>query len=299
MKRFERWTCCAGLLLLVGLVAGCTATRSLVDKVTPGGPSLKKRVMVLPFLKLADFGDNQAVDLRQIFESHLQRSPAVLLVEGPAKVPWPKVSRSPDVEFHLPQEVLRLAQEKRVQMLITGAVPPLEHSTRNRWFWPFTRVQHRFEVSLVINVVDVPTQTLISSRLETETLSFKADEAPFIDPEAWVTEHMQGILTKMLKRQARAAAEKIEDAPWTGRVLAVDSQGVTLDAGSRVGIVPGHRFEAYAMGESLPAYGGRTIRLPGAPIGVLEAVSVSETKTIARPVEGGPYRAGLWVRFLP
>lgn len=298
MARFERWTFWAGLVLLVGLLAGCTTARSLVDRVTPGGPSLKKRVMVLPFLNFAELAGEQGIDLREIFESHLARSSAVILVEGPSKGPWPRVSRSPDVEFHLPQELFRLAREKHVQMLVTGAIHPLEHNSHKRWYWPFGRPQHRFEVSLITNVVDVPSRTLVSSRLETETISFDADEASFIDPEAWVAEHLQRTLPKMLKRQARAAAETIEDATWTGRLLAVDSQGVTLDAGSREGIVPGHRFEVYAMEEVISAYGGRTLRLPGPPIGVLEAVRVNETTTTARAVEGGPYRADLMVRFI-
>jgi hypothetical protein len=102
-----------------------------------------------------------------------------------------------------------------------------------------------------------------------------------------------------LEREAAVVAGRVEGEPWTGRILAVDNNTITINAGEDVGLQPGYRFEVFAWGESIPSNSGTSFDLLGKKIGEIEAASIMEKDSSAITVEGGPFLADQVIRLVP
>ena len=58
---------------------GCSTTRSLVKKITPHSPLLKKRVMVAPLIDQAGIGPERTARIDDDFVELLKKSPHLLI----------------------------------------------------------------------------------------------------------------------------------------------------------------------------------------------------------------------------
>ncbi|MBW1950954.1 MAG: hypothetical protein JRJ18_15710, partial [Deltaproteobacteria bacterium] len=63
------------------------------------------------------------------------------------------------------------------------------------------------------------------------------------------------------------------------------------------GVREGDRFEVFSWAEQVRAYGGRTLHIMGEKKGVITVFEVRKNRCLARPLEGGPFEKGQWVRY--
>jgi hypothetical protein len=298
--RNVRWGLAALVLFsFIGSLSGCGATREAVRWITPGGQNLKKKVYFVPFLDNAELGAARTQEISALFRSYLERAPEILLEPAAEGLAWPRVERSPEFGLLIPEEFIRRASEHRMDALVTGVINPLEVSNRKGGIWPFRKNLRSVDTSLVVQVLDLFTRTLLHSDLQSREFSIKLDDIPLTDEQTWLDEQLRGKIPKLLEQQARAAIRALERAPATGRILTVAGETLTIDRGQAVGLQTGRRLEVLGEATSLPSRGGEAIRLPGVRVGEIEVVEVGTEEARARVLRGGPFAPGQDVRLLP
>lgn len=290
------------LVVLFLFTSGCGFTSSMINKVMPSEPAPLKRVMVMAFMDNADLAPGTAATLAAEFIKKLQNSPQLMLDPDPVETSRPASSKSPELGIVIPQDLIKEAVREGVHALVTGVLNPVETYTEKRGFWPpwpFRNLHRVYEVSLVINVVDIDTRTLLYSRLESEKTSFPLEEDRDLQGKERHSAMLQEQLREVLKRQAEGTRETLEQHPWTARIAAVEDEAIRIDAGKTLGLSAGQRFKVLAEGERIQAQSGRQLYLAGKQIGTIELFAVREQHSLGRAVEGGPFAPGQIVRYWP
>jgi hypothetical protein len=288
------------LAVLFLFTSGCGFTNSIINKVIPSEPAPRKRVMVIAFMDNADLEPDKRTTLAARFIEKLQNSSRLMLDPDPVEMSWPAASKSPELGIVIPEEQIKEAAREGMHALISGVLNPIETYTQKSGFWPpwpFRRLHRFYEVSLVINVLDIPTRTLLYSRLEAEKASFPLEESGGLQGKQRPAAMLQAQLREVLKRQIEAVRETLEQHPWTGRIAAVEDESIRIEAGKNIGLSTGQRFQVLAEGERIQAQSGQQVYLAGKQIGTIELFSVSEKRSLGRVVEGGPCAAGQIVRY--
>lgn len=276
-------------LLLVAFL-GCSATKSVVKKITPKKDDLKKRVMILPIIDQAGLKPGMAAQITADFVGLLKESPYLSLYGPPKDISWPSGTKSPLLGLVVAHDkLIEKADDLGLNAIITGVLNPVESTTKKTGIWPFRKFQKVFEVCMVINVMDMSSRTLLLSKLDLEEI--------FVDEEKVPDQMLRSTLTRILKRQASSVVSKLMEEPWKGKILAIDNATIKISAGKDTGLKPGYRFEVFSIGESIPAKDGRSLILLGKKVGEIKVTSIMEKHSIAVPVEKGPFMPGQIIRF--
>ncbi len=287
------------LALAMFVTGGCGTAKTLVRKITPGKAELRKRVMVLPFLDRAGLGPERTAELGAEFRGRLERSDRLVVHEAPPGLGWPQGDRSPDLGI-LPQEdFVRVAEDRAMNALVFAVINPIEVRTERRGIWPLRKQRRVYEFSLVVNVVDLGTRTLLYSQIESEEVSRVVKEIPRGTKETRPDSELRKEIANILKRQAGGAAESLARAPWTGRLLSVEGETLTLSAGEQLGVRPGDRFLVFGREDLPQVRGGQAVRLLGPQIGLIEVNAVSAETATAIAVEKGAFTAEQFIRPAP
>jgi hypothetical protein len=284
------------LALAVFSAMGCGATRALVEKVTPGQKDLKKRLMVYPLIDDAGFGPQTTARFSREFLDYFVQSPYVVLQE-PIDM---KSSSERGASFRsgavLDAETVVRAQAMGVNWALFGIIQPFDTTTKRTGIWPFRGNKADYEVSMAVTVVDITNTTLMLSRQESRTIRFDAEDVDSRTKDVVRDEAVEEDMPKIIKKQAKAVIKALRKHRWKGKIVQVTENTIRINAGSDVGLQPGHRFDVFAPGETVTAKGGRNIAILGERIGQIEAADVEETEATAVPVKGEGFRAGLIIR---
>lgn len=298
------------LLLCIAVFAagGCSTTKRLYGKISPGSSGLKKRVLVLPFWDQAGLGEKKIEELTGQFLSLLNKDGA-LLVEVVAKgKPGPGVSdrlRSPEFGIVTDPEMAGKADQMGMNVMLTAVVSPFETQRIRTGIWPFRKIKDETEIGMYVNAFDVINGTLLVTRLESVKIRTEADifdeEDEDAEPQKIKAEIDEKTLAKALseivEQQAAEVGSALRERPWLGRILSSDPSGVVINAGSDVGVVPGTVFEVLGPGETITAAGGKTLILPGLKVGEIKVTEVMKDRALASAQEGSSFAARQVIRF--
>lgn len=285
------------LWLLVIAISGCGISRSLVGKVIPQGPELKKRVMVFPLVDQAGLGGERTSELDEDFKKLLGRSSHFLLYGPPDGIFSSSAMSSPIFGVVTSSKLIEIAEGIGMNALIIGVVNPIEVTTRKSGIWPFRSYKKFYEISMGVNVVDITTKTFSMTRIESEEYSVSLDDVERQGEKKIVDQALKEALPEILEGQASAVEEELTREPWTGRILAVENKTIMINAGKKVGLRPGQYFEVFEQGKSIPSASGRSIYLLGKKIGEIKVKSVMGKHSLAVPVKGGKFLRGQVIRF--
>jgi hypothetical protein len=299
------------LLIFVPLLmaaSGCSTTASVTrkvlpeswaDKILPGQPNLKQRVMVFPLVDQAGLGTQITSQYSRQFYGLLKASPN-LLPSGPPDGMFSSLSmESPQFGVVTNSSLVDFAQSLGMNDLIIGVLNPVEISIRKTGIWPFDKWRRFYGISIAVNVIDTASKTLLLTHVQLEEFPVNLDEAEELDEKAFIDEVSTKSYPEMIKEQAEIVARELRRQPWTGSILAVENNTIMINAGKEVGLEPGRCFEVFAPGKSIPSGSGRTIFLLGEKIGMIKVNSVMETHSLAETVSGGPFEPKQFVRFRP
>jgi hypothetical protein len=303
-KHIVRGSYAIGLISLVlGFflinLLGCSTSKSAIRSLMPRRHDLKKRVMILPLLDQSNLKKGLTAQATTEFFELLNQSPNLVVHKAPEGMSMPASSKSPELGIVIPSEDIREAQTLDMNALVTGVFHPIEASNEKRGIWPFRDWHRVCRFSMVVNVVDIASGTLLLTKLHSEeaTFSLEEDETPNEQEISdWIS---QKALPRVLKAQAAAVLDVLGNTPWSGRILGVENGVLQINAGRDVGLLPGQRFEVFSWGDSVAAKGGHTYRLLGKKIGEIEVTAVNDTHALARPLAEGTFLAGQVIRFLP
>ena len=281
------------------LIFGCSTTKSVVQKIKPNKDGLRKRVMVLPLIDLAKVGPGESAQINTIFINLLTKSPHFTLHKAPQDMPLPERAQSPETCIATYPEVLQKAEDLGMNALISGVINPIETTTKKTGIWPFRSSSKIYEISLVMNIVDVTTRTLLLTQLESEKTALRSDEVQGQDEKKIIDQVLEKKVPRILKRQASAVNRVMVDEPWSGKILSIENNSILFNAGNDVGIRPGQVFTVFAQGESISCKSGRSVDLLGKKIGEIKATSVMEKHSIAVPMVEAAFLPGQIIRFRP
>jgi hypothetical protein len=291
----------AFFFLLLFLEAGCGTTRKLYRSFTPDKSELKKRVFVLPVVDQAELGGEKV-------ESITSRLVAALTKDGnvvTAANPNPEVSAENTKSLRYGIVVEPAQAKKAAQMgmnvLLTALISPIDFSSRKVGIWPFRKVRHEGEISMVVNAFDLVTGTLFLSHPESKKLRAEVDifdeeeedvpTKPEIDSKA-----LEKALAQIVDIQAALVSDALKEQPWSGKILSAKGDKITISAGRDVGVTEGQVFEVYGQGEPIRSADGSFVAPLGLKLGEIKVIEVEENKAVATPLASSLFVAGQVIR---
>ena len=283
----------AGLVLLItlGFLWGCSTNHSLLKGLYSSEPLLAKRVKVIPFIDETHLGGHLAGEFTAEFLSRIRKMPFIILDEKPFGLSMPENMKSPRFGIVTPKGFIRKAEERGLNILITGVLNPVDVTTKRTGIWPFRSNTRFYKISMVVNLIDVSTGTVLFTRLESKKVS--GSEEDYADNEKeYMTELVKDRLPEILKKQVWAISDVLGGIPWIGKVLSSEGKTVTINGGRDIGIKEGYVFQVFSYGKWVTSMSGRPYPVRSQKVGKIEIVSVGEKKSVARPLSGGPFAIG-------
>jgi hypothetical protein len=294
------------LLFLFPLIqtSGCATTKTVYKKVskTVGlkKPSLKKRVLVLPILDQSGLQERRVAELTVALVEFLNEDKELLALRASEALPLDTQLRSPRFGIIVDPDLAKRAEEMCMNAVVTAVISPFEIRRKKTGIWPFRGTKTEFEVSMVVNALDVTNGTLFSTNLESRRVKAQEEgdflviegKEPRIDGAA-----LDKALPKIVKAQASAIADALQDHPWSGRILSSDKKGVMISAGQDIGLKPESIFEVFARGEPIRSASGRSLFLLGPKVGEIKTVEIMETYAAAVPLGETRFNAGQVIRI--
>jgi hypothetical protein len=287
------------LLLVLQSLPSCTHGR-------PGGIGgsatrygLKKKVILLPAVDLADAGREAVGRIHSRVFDLLNGAPGLVVQKGEEGLLPPLSPFLPAMIGSMTDEALINAGEDRgVHALVGCILSPVETRTLRKGFWPFRYTVRETEISLLLNVVEIYSGTLAMSLLDGEKVYRPVSEDTEEDKKA-LAQGLDEAIPAILKRQRGQLLKQLADVRWYAPIRSVDGAALGLSTGLEVGIQPRQTFPVFSRGEEIRIREGRSLLLPGKKIGEIRITEVSETRSTAEAVSGGPFNPGLRVVDAP
>jgi hypothetical protein len=216
--------------------------------------------------------------------------------------------RTPEFGIVTDPEHAKIADQMGMNVMITAVFTPLETQRIKTGIWPFRKIKDETEIAMYVNAFDVINGTLLLTRLESVKIRTMADiidedweEEENAEPQKIKPEIDEKTLTKSLseivENQAAEVGSTLREKPWLGRIMSSDASGTFINAGSDVGVKPGSVFEVLGPGETIASASGRTLALPGLPVGEIKVTEVMKDRALTSVQEGALFKAGQVIRF--
>jgi len=293
------------LLLIVNLGCGTTKslvknTKSLVKKIKPAKPYLKKKIMVFPPIDHSGLPSGSTGQLNVYLVDHLKESPHLLIYEPPKDLNLPSELKSPKfgVAYYHP-DIAVMTKNMDMNALIAAFFLPIKTTNGRDGIWPFRYSTDIHEISLVLNVFNTMNGCLYLTNFDSEEIVFPTDEEKNLKEKGLLEQVMTKAIPDLLERQAATVIEKLVEASWAGRILGISNGVLKINAGKEVGVQPDQRFTVFEQGESIECRTGRIVDLLGKKAGTIKVVTVMPGYSLAAPDEGGPFSAGQTIIFIP
>lgn len=264
---------------------------------------LRKRVYLYPFLDQADLGEAKIEALTDRFVEDLERDGNLLVHRSETSLTAAGRMTSPKYGIVVDPDLAKRAEELGMNAVLTVVLSPFEAQTRKIGIWPFRRVLQEYEISVVVNALDITNGTLFLTNLESWRVKARGEEESegeelivlikeeekeeVIDETA-----LDKALVEMMETQASTVREALEYQPWSGRILSAKGQDIIISAGQDVGLTSDSVFEVFDRGEPIRSASGRSLYLLGPKLGEIKTVEVKESYASAVPLEGDLFRAG-------
>lgn len=311
------------LLSLFLLPSGCSTTKNIYKnvykKVTKFSPkkvvkkitfqdnapdSLKKRVLLLPFMDRADLGKERVDSMTQTFMAHLNRNTRLILHEAKEPIPSNLQMRSPEFGVVIDPARARRAEEMGMNILLTVIINPFEFPSRTKGIWPLRYTKKQLEISMSVSALDITNGTLLLSQVESRKFDLLEDLMEWEEKSEKELrknideKELAEAVAEILEDQAQAVAGALNQQPWSGRILSADREKVIISAGKDVGIETGNVFEVFDRGEPIRSASGRSYYLLGPKIGEVKTVQVMDSYASAVPLADTTLQAGYLVRIM-
>ena len=299
-------TICLFLILLFFFISGCSTTKDLTKKVLPTSiakklitneADLKKRVMTFPFVDQAGVGPEMTKKLGNAFYAYLKKSPNLLLYEPPDGIFSTQAMESPQFGVVTSSSLVDFAESMGMNALIIGVLNPVEIEVHKTGFWPFDDWRRFYTVSAAINVIGTASKTLIYTDIALKEYAVTLEESDNLNQAQYIHQITVEALPDLIDELGSTLDFKVSDEPWTGKILAVDGKSIMINAGKELGLEENAIFKVHSVGESMTSGTGRKIHLLGISVGEIKVTSVMEKHSLAEPLNGGPFKAGQFIRL--
>jgi hypothetical protein len=291
----------AFFFILLFLETGCGTTKKLYRSFTPDKSELKKRVFVLPVVDQAELGAERVEVITSRLVAALTKDGNVVTVATPNPEVSTEKTKSPRYGIVVEPAQAKKAAQMGMNVLLTEVISPIDFSSRRAGIWPFRKVRHEGEISMVVNAFDLVTGTLFLSHLESKKLRAEVDV--FDEEEEGIpakpeinSKALEKALTQIIDTQASLVSDALREQPWSGKILSARGDNITISAGRDVGVTEGQVFEVYGQGEPIRSADGSFIAPLGLKLGEIKVIEVEENQAVATPLASSLFTAGQVIR---
>ncbi len=289
---------CAFIILFVfALVLGCATTKNMVQMIMPNKPTLKKQVMVFPFLDFSRLEPTKTEQITSDFIAVLGKSSNHVYQPCPKGVNLPTKTWAPEFMTLAHSQLIKETEDLGMNVIVYGTLNPVEIENKKTGIWPFRKSSKIFKITVLVNVVDAADGCLLLTNLMSENMAFHIDETEKTDEKALVEQTFEKKIPRLLKHQAAVVVEKLDAEPWTGKILDVSADTMKINAGRQIGVSPKQQFAVYEQGESIHCLADKPLDLLGKMAGEIKVTSVMDDYSLAVAVKGGPFSAGQTIRL--
>lgn len=310
-------------LCLIFCLPSCSTVKNAFQAVSPKSiyrkvtfqdhrkDSLKKKVLLLPFLDQARIGEERLTRITNAFISSLSKDNRIVIRQAMDPISTSQKLRSPEFGIVIDPDRAKKAEEMGMNVLLAVVINPFEFHAIKKGIWPFNTIglfggtRREAEVTFYINALDITNGTLILTHLESRRIDVEEDILEWEEPDEKELrknideKELDKAIASILQDHAEALRKALDNHPWSGRILSVDTGKVIINAGKDVGVEEGSIFEVYGKGEPIRSGSGKTFYLLGSKVGEVRAVQIMESYASAVPLSSGPFEAGLLVRPAP
>jgi hypothetical protein len=291
--------------LLLFLEAGCSTTHEVTQKVYRSlaldKPELKKRVLILPILDQAQLGEEKIKSLTDRLVSALIKDGNVVVAATSNPGTSTERMKSPGYGIVIEPEQAKKAAQMGMNVLLTAVITPIDFTSRRAGIWPFRKVRHEGEISMVVNAFDLATGTLFLSHIESKKVRAEVDifdegeegtpAKPEIDANA-----VEKALAQIVDAQASKVSDALREQPWSGKILSASGDEIIVSAGRDVGLTVGQVFNVYGRGEPIRCADGSLVAPLGLKLGEIKVTEVQESQAVATPLASSLFKAGQVIR---
>lgn len=304
------------LLSLFLMNAGCSTTKNLYRKISKSSrstyqkitfqnraaDSLRKRVLLVPFMDQAGLGEKRLASMTATFSSLLEKDGHLILHRAETPIPTTRKIRSPGYGIIIDPDQAKRAEEMGMNVLLTVIINPFEFHSVRAGIWPFRHTKKEVEISIFVNALDITNGTLLLTHMESRQFRIHEDLMEWEEEDENELRRnidekdLEKALAGMVEDQAETLNRNLKTHPWAGRILSVEKENVIISAGKDVGVAPGNVFEVYERGEAIRSHTGRSYYLLGAKVGEVKAVQVMDSSASAVPLSEETLKAGYLIR---
>jgi len=277
---------------------GCGGNQSVIKKGKWEKAGLKKKIMILPLVNQSGIEKDFSTEMSGKLLNLLKIAPSFISHDGSKYVSLSNDLRSPEFGIVIPPELVKKAEDLGMNALVTGVLNPLEKSVRKSGIWPLRNLKNVYEISMIINVVDTTTGTLLFTNLIKDEVIFPVEEETE-KSENEIHQELKRAMSGILEDLADGAIKKLETASWSGKIISLENNNAKIRGGTDVGLRPGQLFEVFARGESIRSKDGRVFTIFGKKVGLIKVSSVAENHCLAVPVGDTALAKGQIVYFKP
>jgi len=300
------------LSLFLIQVAGCSTIKSvyrsgtgtaknIAKRVIPGKKSgLKKRVLVIPVMDQAGVGEEKAAYITTTLVELLKKDKNILVYKSINPMGSTAKMKSPQYGIVIDPEMAKRAEEMGMNTLITSILNTFEVTSKKAGIWPFRKFRKEFEISMLVNALDITSGTIFLTNLESRKIKITVDEEESEEEKEKLViddKRLDKGLSRILEKQVSVIRSGLANQPWSGRVVSVNTENVIINAGKDVGIAAGTVLDVFGKGEPIRSLSGQAYHLLGPKIGEIKAVEVMEDNSSAVPLTGGGFQAGQVIKL--
>ncbi|MBN1225351.1 MAG: hypothetical protein JXA79_00035 [Deltaproteobacteria bacterium] len=283
------------LSILSLFVSGCATISSLMPSISDREWP-KKRVMVMSVTNLSNLSLDASTDVSNDLARGLRNTGFFTIHQQDE----PKGCSIFESETKDNLDFLKQFSDMGMNAIVCTRLYPIDQMNVRSGIWPLRKKSKKFTAILNITIFDAYRKTVILNKdiIESIKIPFKdlkATNENILDIENKKPALMQ-CLPDMLKRSVKAIYQALNDEIWEGKIISVDTETITINAGRDAGLKQGTMFVVLKNGQLINTYNGKTYPLAGEELGRIKIVELKQRTSIAKPLTTGKFKAGQIIR---
>ncbi len=277
------------VFFLFFITGGCTWNIPLVPRIMPGNDWPKKRIMITRATCLTSIDPNE---LTESLAKALKGSGYFNVCTG--QTDQGPVLLNPGESID--SELIKEARERGINALIFETLNPVEKRATASGIWPLRKKVLSYRVSMIVNILDVESETVILSKEIAENTNYKLKETEKSDDSVLKKRAVKECIPEILDRATREISISLNRREWRGRIISAENKMLVINAGRDAELRPGVILKVYKEGKPLTCFDGKTYCLPGQKVGEIKIVELRSRQAFAEPLEGEGFHSGQIVK---
>ena len=190
------------LILVAGLLYGCSFTSLILHPFGTSKSSLKKRVLVTAIVDQANFGKQTTKQLRDMLLTGLSATGKVVIFDYQEAISTANATAGLSYGVVTDKTLLEMARTQGINAVLSCILSPIEREQKIVGIWPLHKAIAYYQIALVSNLIDPQSGTVILSHIESDGIRIDLEEEEFTDSvaiSALKSTHLKRLLQKIFQ----------------------------------------------------------------------------------------------------